>query len=70
VQIRGHSSFLIKKGWCDLVGNFGRRFFVVAGAPTTINGTASRINQQRYKFPATTRQLYRDVESRKAASIA
>ena len=61
---------LDQKGWCDLVAHFGRRFFVVAGAPTTIDGTTSRINQHRYHVPSATRQLYRDVESRKAASSA
>ena len=57
---------LDQKAWCDLVAHFGRRFFVVAGAPTTIDGTTSRLNQHRYNVPAATRQFYRDVESRKA----
>jgi hypothetical protein len=57
---------LDQEGWCDLVAHFGQRFFVVAGAPTTIDGTTSRNNQRRYNVPAATRQLYRDVESRKA----
>ena len=26
---------LDQQGWCDLVAHSGRRFFVVAGAPTT-----------------------------------
>ena len=59
---------LDQKGWCDLVAHFGRRFFVVAGAPTTIDDTTSRINQHRYHVPAATRLLYRDVESRKAST--
>ena len=59
---------LDQKAWCDLVAQFGRRFFVVAGAPTTIDDTTSRINQHRYNVPSATRQLYRDVESRKASS--
>ena len=33
---------LDRKGRCDLVAHFGRRFFVVAGAPTTIDDTCSR----------------------------
>ena len=59
---------LDQKGWCDLVAHFGRRFFVVAGAPTTIDDTTSRINQHRYHVTSATRQLYRDVESRKAST--
>ena len=59
---------LDQKAWCDLVAHFGRRFFVVAGAPTTIDGTTSRNNQHRYNVPAATRQLYRDVESRTAST--
>ena len=55
-------------GWCDLVARFGRRFFVVAGAPTTIDDTTSRVNQHRYHVPSAPRQLYRDVESRTASS--
>ena len=54
------------EAWFDLVAHFGRRFFVVAGAPRMIDGTTSRVNQHRYNVPAVTRQLYRDVESRKA----
>ncbi|MBS0265240.1 MAG: hypothetical protein JSS02_25125 [Planctomycetes bacterium] len=54
------------QGWCDLVAHFGRRFFVVAGAPTTIDGTTSRVHPHRYNVPSTTRQFYRDVESRQA----
>ncbi|MBS0263302.1 MAG: hypothetical protein JSS02_15275 [Planctomycetes bacterium] len=54
------------QGWCDLVAHFGRRFFVVAGVPTTIDGTTSRVNQHRDNVPSATRQLYREVESRKA----
>ncbi|MBS0262247.1 MAG: hypothetical protein JSS02_09880 [Planctomycetes bacterium] len=59
---------LDRKGWCDLVAHFGRRFFVVAGAPTTIDGTTSRVNQHRDNVPAATRQFYREVESRKAST--
>ncbi|MBS0267186.1 MAG: hypothetical protein JSS02_35000, partial [Planctomycetes bacterium] len=39
---------LDQESWCDLVAHFGRRFFVVAGAPKTIDGTTSRIHQHRY----------------------
>ena len=59
---------LDQNGWCDLVAHFGQRFFVVAGAPTTIDATTSRIHQHRYHVPAATRQLFRDVESRKAST--
>ncbi|MBS0261491.1 MAG: hypothetical protein JSS02_05995 [Planctomycetes bacterium] len=57
---------LDQKGWCDLVAHFGRRFFVVAGAPTTIDGTTRRVNQHRYNVPSATRPLYREVELRQA----
>ena len=59
---------LDQKGWCDLVARFGQRFFVVAGAPTTIDGTSSRIHQHRYNVPSATRQLFQEVESRTASS--
>ena len=59
---------LDQQGWCDLVARFGRRFFVVAGDPTTIDGTTSRINRHRYHVPAATRQLFQEVESRTAAT--
>jgi hypothetical protein len=52
---------LDRQGWCDLVAHFGRRFFVVAGAPTTIDDTTSRIHQHRYYVPSATRQLFEDV---------
>ena len=55
---------LDRHGWCDLVAQFGKRFFAVAGALTTIDETTSRINQHRYHVPSATRQLYQAVESR------
>ena len=58
---------LDRKGWCDLVVHFGRRFFVVAGAPTTIDETTSRLNQHRFHVPSATRQLYHEVASRTAS---
>ena len=58
----------VQKGWCDLVARVGRRFFVVAGAPTTIDGTTSRLNQHRYHVPSATRQLFQDVELRTISS--
>ena len=61
---------LDESSWCELVGSFGRRFFVVAGAPATIDGTTSRISQHRYNVPAATRQLYRDVELSNTTSNA
>ncbi|MBS0262070.1 MAG: hypothetical protein JSS02_08930 [Planctomycetes bacterium] len=54
------------QGSCDLVAHFGRRFFVIAGAPPTIDGTTSRVHQHRDNVPSATRQFYREVESRKA----
>ena len=59
---------LDQNGWCDLVAHFGRRFFVVAGAPTKFDDTSSRLNQHRYHVPSATRQLYRDVDSCKAST--
>ncbi|MBS0264598.1 MAG: hypothetical protein JSS02_21870, partial [Planctomycetes bacterium] len=59
---------LDQEGWCDLVAHFGRRFFVVAGAPQTIDGTTSRSTRHRHNVPSATRQLYQEVESRKAST--
>lgn len=30
--------------WCELVGNFGKRFFHMAGVPPTINAIRSRVS--------------------------
>ena len=54
---------LDRRGWCDLVAQFGRRFFVVAGVWTTIDVTTIRLNQHRYHVPSATRQLFQAVES-------
>ena len=53
--------------WCDLVGNFGKRFFHVAGEPKTIDATSSRIGQHRYYVPAATRTLYSEIKLRPSA---
>jgi hypothetical protein len=60
---------LDRKTWCELVGAFGRRFFHVAGQPTTIDTTPSRVSQQRYDIPSQTRELFQDANSRPTASV-
>jgi hypothetical protein len=60
---------LDRKTWCELVGTFGRRFFHVAGQPTTIDITPSRVSQQRYYIPSQTRELFQDANSRPTASV-
>jgi len=53
---------LDRHGWCELVGNFGKRFFHVAGDPTTIDTTQSRVNQHRYYMPRETRKVFREIK--------
>ena len=53
---------LDRHGWCELVGKFGKRFFHVAGDPTTIDTTQSRINQHRYYVPSETRKVFREIK--------
>jgi hypothetical protein len=64
---------LDRKTWCELVGTFGRRFFHVAGQPTTIDTmidtTPSRVSQQRYDIPSQTREHSQDANSRPTASV-
>ncbi len=55
---------LDRNAWCDLVGNFGKRFFHVAGEPTTIDATISRVNQHRYYMPSATRKLFSDTKTK------
>ena len=55
---------LDRKTWCELVGTFGRRFFHVAGQPTTIDSTPSRVSQQRYYIPSHTRELLQNASSK------
>ena len=43
--------------WCELVRDFGRLFYTVAGQPHTIDSTRSRNGAQRYKTRANTREL-------------
>ncbi|MBS0265987.1 MAG: hypothetical protein JSS02_28910 [Planctomycetes bacterium] len=59
---------LDRETWCDLVAHFDKRFFVVAGALTTIDDTTSRLKQHRYHVPLATRQLFQDIESRTETS--
>ncbi|MBS0261733.1 MAG: hypothetical protein JSS02_07215 [Planctomycetes bacterium] len=48
--------------------HFGRRFFEVASAPATIDDTIRRINPHRDQVSSAPRPLYRNVESRTAAT--
>ena len=59
---------LNRKTWCELVGTFGRRFFHVAGLPTSIDATTSRMSQQRYYIPSHTRELLQDAPNPVTAS--
>ncbi|MBS0266626.1 MAG: hypothetical protein JSS02_32145 [Planctomycetes bacterium] len=60
---------LDRQGWCDLVQHFGRRFFVVAGAPATVDDTTSRVHQHCYHMPSATRQMYQDVATRTKSRV-
>ena len=53
---------LDRHGWCELVANFGKRFFHVAGDPTTIDVTQSRVGQHRYYVPTETRKVFREIK--------
>ena len=53
---------LDRHGWCELVQNFGKRFFHVAGDPATIDTTQSRVNQHRYYVPTETRKVFREIK--------
>ena len=53
---------LDRHSWCELVGKFGKRFFHVAGEPTTIDATTSRMSQHRYYVPSETRILYSEIK--------
>ena len=55
--------------WCDLVGNFGKRFFHVAGEPTTIDTTQSRVSQHRYYLPSQTRKMFSDQNQKPATTV-
>ena len=48
----------LTKIWCDLVADFGRLFYNVAGQPKTIDVTPSQITQQRYYLSGETRKLF------------
>jgi hypothetical protein len=51
---------LDREARCDLLANFGKRFFHVAGEPKTIDTTPSRVNQHRYYLPSQTRKVFDD----------
>ena len=59
---------LDRYGWCELVGNFGKRFFHVAGEVETIETTTSRVKQQRYNIPSDTRKLFGEVQLKATAT--
>jgi hypothetical protein len=53
--------------WCELIGEFGRLFFNVAGRLQTIDNTPSRVTQQRYHVRSLARKLFaKSAESAKA----
>ena len=58
---------LDRHAWCDLVKNFGKRFFHVAGTPSTIDSTISRVNHHRYHVPSETRKLFHELNSQATA---
>ncbi len=43
--------------WCELVGNYGRLFSLVAGRPTVIDAARSRLRHSRYRTPRRLREL-------------
>jgi len=43
--------------WCKLVLGFGQMFRAVAGTPTTVDATRSRMNQHRFNLSSSARQL-------------
>ncbi len=45
------------ESWCELVSNFGRLFSVVAGRPTVVEATRSRIRKRRHNLRPRTREL-------------
>jgi hypothetical protein len=45
------------QAWCELTRNFGRLFSSVAGNPTVIDTTRSRLRGQRYHVPTRTREI-------------
>jgi hypothetical protein len=61
---------LDRKTWCELVSTFGRRFFHVAGQPTTIDATPGRQSDHRYYIPSETRDLFRAPLSKSPASAS
>ena len=44
--------------WCQLVGEFGRLFYNVAGRPQTIDVTVSRLTSQRYHVRTRAREIF------------
>jgi hypothetical protein len=58
-----------RDAWCDLVGNFGKRFFHVAGEPTTIDTTRSRVNQHHYDLPTKSRKLFDDQKQKATPAV-
>ena len=46
------------KTWCDVVTDFGRMFYNVAGRPQTIDVSTSRVSQHRYNLRSRARELF------------
>ena len=45
------------KTWCELVGNFGRLFYHVAGTPQTVDSCRGRVKQRRFHVRQRMRQI-------------
>jgi len=43
--------------WCELVRDFGRLYYAVAGQPHAIDASRTRDGQRRYKTKIRTREL-------------
>jgi hypothetical protein len=44
--------------WCDVVSDFGRMFYNVAGHPRTVDTTTSRVSQHRFNIRSRARELF------------
>ncbi len=48
---------LSPEAWCQLANQSGRLFHVMAGRPTVINETRSRVRQQQYRVSPAAHEL-------------
>ena len=47
-----------KESWCELVGNFGRLFKIVAGKPHIVESHRGKVRPKRFKLSRQARQLF------------